>query len=527
MMTISMTRTTTTTTRSSGLLAPALVLLLAALALLPALGETRETASHEGLYGVLAQEVAAGRGFFAPRLGGRAYAEKPPAFFWAAALAGKARGQVDLVAARLPSALALAASALLVLALGRRLGGERQGLVAAVALLAMPLAVHAGRVARLDASLTALILLAAFLAVAGRDSARARSQGLSGLAGLALGLAVLVKGPIAIGVFVLFGLAIPGTLRRWPALLAGLAIPLTLYVLGVLREAPGQLSLLLGQHDLTSGADEHDRAFSYYLAILPAGLGAMLPFALLAGVDAVKTARERGLRVALARDPGLAVAAGTFVLLSAIPGKRAHYLVPVYPFVALSVGALCARAPLKLWGRAAPFAIALVGLGVTGYVGLAGGAWSAILLVASVALLVAGVAARRWTDEKRLVLALAASVCATGLGIAAYQDRGVELLFPENGAVKLGAVLRGFPEDVPLALADADPEAIFFADRPFDDVRGPHASEEMVAWGTRHAGGILLLEAARLADLPASWGILEIARGSVRKHDLVLVRRLR
>src|SRR5205807_789472 len=139
-------RTTTRTTRAS----VACVLLLAALVLLPALGQTREFAAHEGMYGLLGRSVMRGE-VWTPTLGGRAYTEKPPGFFWAEALCGLARGKLDLVAARLPSVVATLAIALALLRLGR----GRAGLLAAVAFLCCPLAVHAGRVARLDAMLAA------------------------------------------------------------------------------------------------------------------------------------------------------------------------------------------------------------------------------------------------------------------------------------------------------------------------------------------------------------------------------------
>src|SRR5207248_2491292 len=161
---------TTTTTRAEGLDRPGLlvaaVLALAAAVLLPALGDTRETASHEGLYGVLGREVAEGRAFFAPRFGGASYREKPPAFFWAVGLAG----------------------------LHRR----------------------------------------------GRGSAA-----LAGLSGVALALAVLVKGPIALAFFAFFLGAVVASGRapreRLARTLAGcggaLAFVLAVYTLGVVREA--------------------------------------------------------------------------------------------------------------------------------------------------------------------------------------------------------------------------------------------------------------------------------------------------
>src|SRR5262249_49096535 len=126
-------------------------------------------------------------------LGAEPYAQKPPLYFWLAALAGAPTGRVSEHAARLPSALAGIATAWL--ALGSALFGRRTGALGAALLLTLPAFLRLARGAQLDVLLAACEGLALCAWAAGAREARLRPRHLAAVHG-ALGLAVLAKGPV-------------------------------------------------------------------------------------------------------------------------------------------------------------------------------------------------------------------------------------------------------------------------------------------------------------------------------------------
>ena len=120
-------------------------------------------------------------------------------------------------ALRLPEALAATAAIPLLYDLVRRLFGSVAGLVAALALAVMPVAVLTGRSDTMDSLMMALMVLAAWCVVRGVQSRRRELIWLS-LAGVALGLAFEVKLFEALTVVpalvVLYYLGSPATRRR-------------------------------------------------------------------------------------------------------------------------------------------------------------------------------------------------------------------------------------------------------------------------------------------------------------------------
>jgi 4-amino-4-deoxy-L-arabinose transferase-like glycosyltransferase len=333
--------------RASRLLAVAAALLLFA-----GLGARDFWEPDEPRHGAIAEEMRAlrfGAGqLVLPRLNGEVYDQKPPLYYWLAALAGAPFGRVSEGAARLPSALAALLTALLVARFGREAFGAASGLAAAAVFVSLPFQLEIARSARPDALL--MLFVSAALWLGWRidqglaDSARGRTL-LHG----AVALGVLAKGPVAALLPALGLLAHLGWERRLrdarrlvspAALLLSLGVPLgwltaaaTLAPDGYLREA---VTLNLFGRFFT-GTD-HERSFGFYLARLPF---VFLPWTLawplallaaradLAGCDA---RRASGVRLLVAF-----VGAGLlFFSLSA--GKRNVYLLPLIPALAILVG---------------------------------------------------------------------------------------------------------------------------------------------------------------------------------------------
>ena len=192
----------------------------------------------EGLYGDVARQMLAARDWVIPRFNGLPYLEKPPLFFWLAALTFGLAGLSEW-AVRLWSALPALGTVLLVWRMGRRLYGPSAGLLAGLALATM--AGSALYVRKASTDLLFVFCLA--LAVYGflRDVERAergRTRFLLLYLGAALGL--LTKGLIGLVLPLLIvglGLAWVGRLSwrelnwaRGVALFALVALPWHLLV---------------------------------------------------------------------------------------------------------------------------------------------------------------------------------------------------------------------------------------------------------------------------------------------------------
>jgi len=158
-----------------------------------------------------------------------AYWDKPPLYFWLAALAMKLLGPGAL-AVRLPSALSYVGSVLVAWAIARHLWDRRAALAAGAVMAVAPLALTMGAIARMEALLTflmALMLLAALKLLDNRPKSWAWTLVLYGAAGLAL----LTKGPVGVvlpALAILAALVLCGRLREIGRLrpLSGLAIML-------------------------------------------------------------------------------------------------------------------------------------------------------------------------------------------------------------------------------------------------------------------------------------------------------------
>jgi 4-amino-4-deoxy-L-arabinose transferase-like glycosyltransferase len=287
-----------------------------------------------------------------PRVNGEALPQKPLLFPWMVAAATLVLGEGIEWVVRLPAALSAAAAALVVLALGRRLLGDRGGLLAAFLFAASLLTVRLGRSARVDMTLTLFVTLSmlCFLRIVGRKGEECPPAGPGWLllGWLSLALGVLTKGPLGIVLPGLAGtavLALEGRLRDlrrlrpWPFALVTVAVAGPWYVQGALREGSGfgSFSLLQENWRMFLGESEvHAHGPLYYvprvlLVALPWGL--LLPSAL-----AHRSWREASFAVPLAWFSTV------FLVFSVGSAKRIDYLLPLVPAAALLVAGLALRA---------------------------------------------------------------------------------------------------------------------------------------------------------------------------------------
>lgn len=362
----------------------------AALLLGAGLGRLDATTPDEPRYLQVAEELRSmeqgAESLVLLHLNGRPYIEKPPFYFWWAALFGAPSGRVSELAARLPSALAGVGVVLLTLGLGRRLLGGATGLLGAALLLTVYEFAETSRRIQLDV-LLALLETAALVAFwrLDRGAARRPRATLAAMHG-AMGLAVLTKGPVGFLVPLLVMasyLAWEGRLRRLGSWLPawGLALSLgpgLLWLAAATAVAPeGFAAHTVGTNLLGRffAGTSHARPVYYYLYQLPVDF---LPWTLL-GPAAAWVGWRRVLGRGADADAEsrrawrflLAWLGASLVFFSISSGKRGLYLLPAFPAAAL----LCADATVRaLAGRARPppayaagaalLAIALVALGI-------------------------------------------------------------------------------------------------------------------------------------------------------------------
>lgn len=267
---------------------------------------------------------------------------------------------------RIPSLLGGLVGVLACHAAGRRLLGARAGLLGAGMLAASVLLVGEVHIAKTDAALLGATTLAmAVLARAYLDPA-AVGRGLAALFWLALGVGVLLKGPITPMVAGLAVIALLVAEReagwlaclrwRWGVVLAAAVVVPWFVAIGLATEGRFFADAVGGDlgRKLASGDDSHWGPPGLHLALL-----ALLSFPSAAALPAGATCAWRGRGRPQVRFL-LAWLVPAWLVFEAAPTKLPHYPLPLYPALCLLMaqGVLegaALPAPALLWrGRLAP-----------------------------------------------------------------------------------------------------------------------------------------------------------------------------
>ena len=310
----------------------------------------------EGRYAEIPREMVASGDWLTPRLDGIKYFEKPALQYWLTAAGYEVFG-IHQWTARLWPALAGFAGVLFIGYVGFRLDGPRLGLYSAAALGGCVWYVLNAHILTLDSGLT-LWMSVGFgaLLLAQRGSATAQEQRVWMLTGWsALALAVLSKG--------LIGIVLPGAslfvysllTRDWAVwrrlhLVAGL-------LLFALIAAPWFIAVSIAnpeffhfffirEHFERFLTNEHHRegAWWYFIPIFAAGI---LPW-----LTVLAWTARRLWSGAVAYDNGfswqryaLVWSVFIFVFFSASSSKLPSYILPIFPALALAIGAQLAALP--------------------------------------------------------------------------------------------------------------------------------------------------------------------------------------
>ena len=452
--------------RAQPLAAPAL-LLLATACLLWGIGAYGLWESTEARYAEIAARMVRSGDWFTPRLNYIAHFEKPPLTYWLTGAGMLALGVTE-AGARIGLALAALAILFIVYRWTAETRGERAAAIAFLCLLSAPLFFALARSVTTDLYLTLWVVLAADAGRRGSRPGAPRAWRL--LAWAALGAGFLTKGPVALLWTVLPAVAWAAWTRSWRRLarladlwgvILALAIALPWYLVSLARH-PGLFDFWLGRQTLgrvvAPYEGEREPIWTYLLVLGWAAGAWVVPAAIELARRAVR--RACGLYALF----WIAVPLAAFTLF---PTKRANYLLPLLPPLAMAAGTWWAAASERPGGLAVTRSIAaltaLLGAGLL----IAGTLVEDIRVALPQKLLALG-----WAVGPAFVLGGAAAWIAAGRGRFDLAFAGCLIPF-------LGLYLAGYT-----ALAAPDVESYFKISRPLARAAAAHriGQEEIVAY---------------------------------------------
>jgi 4-amino-4-deoxy-L-arabinose transferase-like glycosyltransferase len=305
-------------------------------------GEPRE--------GVVVWEIYTSGEWILPLRNGTEIPSKPPLFHWLGALISHISGRVNEFTIRFPSAILATLGVLLTYLAGGRLWGKEAGLIAALVLATSFEWWRAATTARVDMTLT-FFMVAAFLffLFLYREGKSGKGKPLTWA--LLLGLATLAKGPVGAFLPCLTALAFlllrrdltfirklqPFTSAALFLLVAG-----SWYALATWQGGERFFAKQIMQENLLrfiateAGGTGHQHPFYYFIPNLFLG---MAPWSFFFPALALFLYHRRHTLA----DDGLLYPlvwfGMVFLFYSAASGKRSVYILPLYPAVALLLGA--------------------------------------------------------------------------------------------------------------------------------------------------------------------------------------------
>lgn len=348
---------------------------LAWITLLWRLGSFGLVGPDEPRYAAIAAGMLRHKDWITPRLWGSAWFEKPVLFYWLAGLS-QALTQVGAAAARRPNAiLAVILCAAMALFL-RREHSARAGWLAGFMGLSSAFVIGFGRAATTDMTLTAPLTLAL---LAGYAWWQRRRPATLAWAAVALAVAALAKGPVAVALAGLILIPFAATqrrLRELPRLLQPLPLALFFlvaapwYVALELRQ-PEFFRVFFLQHNLERFATnkfEHPQAWWFYLPVLLLAVFPWTGWLLLPLRSVAGRLRRRGWGGFWdGRDAGLKFYLGIWVLAPVLfftlsRSKLPGYILPAIPAAIMLMAVRAAEAWPRLSRIAVGISAVLAGL---------------------------------------------------------------------------------------------------------------------------------------------------------------------
>ncbi len=278
--------------------------------------------------------------------------KKPIGIYWMQAITAgwmTASPHNSVWAYRIPSVLGGILAVLFAFGLGRRLFDDETAMIGAGLLASSLLVIGESHIAKTDAVLLACVtgaqLLVAHFFIAARQGAPQPMVRYSALLGLALGIGILVKGPMILFFVGLTVIALSFWEKRWgwvstmrPMFALGIIVLINvpwLVAIGLVTKG-AYFQESLGQDFLgkaLSTQETHWGPPGYYLVSLLVGFWPAWLFAAPGVLYAMARIREGSVRFLLAWI------VPAWIILELAPTKLPHYPLPIYPALAIMCGA--------------------------------------------------------------------------------------------------------------------------------------------------------------------------------------------
>jgi 4-amino-4-deoxy-L-arabinose transferase-like glycosyltransferase len=330
----------------------ALILLFGLALYLPGLRDIPAVDRDESRFAQATRQMRETGDYVDIRLQDEARLKKPIGIYWLQAAATKLAGGEDIAnpiwTYRLPSLVGALGAILVTLAIGRRWLGAAAGFAGAALLAATLLLGMEARQAKTDG----MLLLTVVVAMAGLAEAWMPPPGAPPLPRwhwisfwVAIGVGILVKGPIVLMVAGLAALVMTvsdrrfswlNRLRPWPGILIALAIALPWLVAITVSSHGAFITQSLGGDmvaKLAGAKESHGAPPGAYLTMFPVTFWPGSLFALLALPWVWGNRRDRAVFLCLAWT------IPSWLVFEAVPTKLPHYVLPLYPAIALLAGA--------------------------------------------------------------------------------------------------------------------------------------------------------------------------------------------
>lgn len=328
------------------------LLLLAAALLLWRLGGHGLWESTEARYAEIAARMVRSGDWLVPRLNFIEHWDKPPFAYWATA-AGLTVLGIGEIGARLGLVLAALATIAVAYRWTSERAGPAAGLFAGLSLLSAPLFFALARNVSADLYLTLWVWVALYAGHRGSRSGAHRGWRLGAWAALAL--ALLTKGPVALLWTAVPALAWSAWTGRWARLrrlldpwgIAAAVVISAPWVVWAIVRRPELAEYWLGGQTVGRITAPYEGEGDPVWAYLPVLAWAAGPWIVPATIGLTRRWRKSGLRC----PPWLALhVLVPLVLFSLFPTKRANYLLPVLPAIAIAAGSWWDRASRERGG---------------------------------------------------------------------------------------------------------------------------------------------------------------------------------
>lgn len=333
-----------------------LLSLLTLVMTLPGLSNLPVIDRDEARFAVASVQMAESGDFVSPRFQDEARNKKPVGSYWAQAVMVNLfadPGERKIWAQRLPSVLAALLAVLATYWAAVPMVGRRGAFIAGGLLAVSALFVFEGHIAKTDALLCASGTLV-FASFAHLRQGGGRVFAL--LFWTAMGLAVMIKGPVIPGlaILTLCSLALwerdTAWMRKllfWPGPIIFAAIVLPWSIL-IFQATDGQFfkDALIGDfgQKLVSGQESHGNPPGSYMLTLPIAFWPASLFLIMGlsfAVRAARAPRSSAQPVVRAMRLALSWAVPYWIILEIIPTKLPNYLLPIYPALAvMAAGAI-------------------------------------------------------------------------------------------------------------------------------------------------------------------------------------------